>query len=422
MKYRFHWPLILLMTTGTILAIRLLWVVSNSAIGWQPHLKQWSVVAADLVGTETETLNEKDPKEQAEFWLQQVSQVEQANTDAETALGAAWMLDTPHPGFFKRHIKTNEDLDPSIYSLSWRMELDYDAIELVAQEFELLCRDECLEKIETAIHLESDNVELWRAYALMSFKQKFFSLDLIPRRDNWHSVLEECAEHDPGNALYDYLAALNLWSSSAEYDWQAGETVLIMKDRVTFDLGTKRYQAGLTKPKLNFGTSDHIATLKFLTETSIPFPDQLKAAESRHIGGRIAALLYRMLRLQSRQAELDTKAEKFPEVISSARNLIRVSEQVMKGDGHFYYSPVAQQLRLWSLLILKELNESHAELMDEAEARKISEEYHQLQLETEIIQEVQERYKAKPKVEKPEIPVWAIPIIVSTLLCVIVKT
>lgn len=414
MKHRAHWPLILLFITCTIFAIRLSWVVMNTTIGWPPLWEQWSDVAADLVGTEMETLNEKDPKAQAEFWLQQVSQVEQANTDAKVALGAAWILDSPQNGFFQRYIKTNEMLDSSVFSLRMRMELDYEAIELLTDEFESLCRDECLEKVETAIRLESDNVEMWRAYALLLFKQQGHGIDLSPRRDDWQAILDECTKHDPENALYDYLAALYLWSSSAEYDWHEGETIRTMNDRTMFDLGTKRYHAGLTKPILNFGTIGHIATLNFLNETSVPFPDQLTAAESRQIGGRIVALLYRILRLQSRQAELDTKAEKYPEVISSARNVIRVSEQVLKGDGYFYYSPVAQQLRLCSLFILKDLNESHPGVMEAAEARKISEEYYQLQLEVEVLQEVQKRYKSRPKGDDPDIPIWAILIMPTT--------
>ncbi|MDF1746874.1 MAG: hypothetical protein P1V19_24500, partial [Gimesia sp.] len=419
MKYRIRWPLTLLLIVGALLVFRLVWMISSSAIGWQPHLDSWSDVATDLVGIKTKSLSEKDPQEQAEFWLQQVHQVEQANIDAETALGAAWMLDTPHPAFYVYRVKTNEGLDIPGFS-SWRSrDLDEDIIEALTKEFELLCVDECLEKIETALRLDSDNVEMWRAYALLLFRKKYSGFEMVPRKADWQSVLNECAKHDPENALYDYLAASYLWSSSAEYPWQAGKTVLIMKDRATFDLGTQRYQAGLAKPKLNFGTISYAATLHFLNETSVPVPDQVTAAENREIGGRITSLLFQMLRLQYDQAKLDQEAEKYSVVNQSARNLIRVSDQVLNGDGQLTNSFEAHIIRFFSFRFLKEINESQSDLMDEVEARTISEEYLQLQLESEVLIEVQKRYKVKA--EQYGVPIWTLLIIPTVQMCFLVS-
>lgn len=420
MKIRRHWSLALLMIAVAVLAIRLAWVVSNSTIGWQPWRDQWLDIVTNLVGTETKSLGEKDPQEQAEFWLKQVSQVEKVDLDAETALGAAWMLDTPQLDFYRYHIKRKEGFNHSIFPLSWGLELDRDAIKSLTEKFELLCRDECLEKVETAVRLDSDNVELWRAYALLLFQQKSPNLNLVPRRADWRAILDDCAKHDPGNALYDYLAAMYLWSSSAEYDWIEEELVLNMKDRAKFDEGTKRYQTGLSKPILNFGTIDYIATLNFLNETSLSRPNQLEATENRNISSRITSLLFQILRLQSRQARIDEKAGKYSDVIASANNLIRLSDQVLNGDGHIYYSPAARILREWSLANLKEIYEMQPDLIDDVKARKITEEYQQLQLESEVFQVVMEQYEAKRNLSQLEIPIWVLLIMPTVQMCFLV--
>ena len=175
-------------------------MLTRSATGWKPHLDLWANVATSLVGIETTLLSDKDPEAQAKFWLKQVSHVESADDDPQVVMGAAWMLDAPQFGFIRRHVRMKEGLDVPGIPASWRRELNHEAIGALTEDFELLCRNDCLAKIDTATQLDSANVELWRARALLVFQTKFTSLDMEPRRDDWLSVLDECAEHDAGNA------------------------------------------------------------------------------------------------------------------------------------------------------------------------------------------------------------------------------
>jgi hypothetical protein len=85
----------------------------------------------------------------------------------------------------------------------------------MTEEFERLCRNECIAKIEMAVRLDGADVELRRARALLLFFQTHFLVfDSKLRRDDWRQVLDECSRADPDNALYDYLAAAHLWTSS----------------------------------------------------------------------------------------------------------------------------------------------------------------------------------------------------------------
>ena len=287
--------------------------------GWTPHLEQWANVATSLVGIEHRELGDRDPAEQAAFWLNEVERIGPANDDPEMAMGAAWMLDAPNLGFIRRHFRLREDMSFPGLSASWRRELDHETIAAMTEEFELLCRNECLAKIERAVRLDDANVELRRAQALLLFQTKFLSFDSEPRQDDWLSVLDECAQVDPDNTLYDYLAALHLWTSSADYGWEEDGYILNVEDKDQFEHANARLAAGLGKAHLRFGTEGYPATLKFLEETSVSQSDYLNAAESRQIDGRASLLLRRIMRWESVQRDVEKSAGRFDLAVSAAR-------------------------------------------------------------------------------------------------------
>jgi len=395
MKIRTTWPLYLLLLVFAVLGIRLAWTLSVSTTGWKPHLDQWSKVAASLVGIHKTPLSDKTPKAQAEFWLEQVSQVESADDDPQVAMGAAWMLDAPQFRFVRRHVRVKEDLDFPGIPASWRRELDDEAIAAMTEEFESLCRDECLAKIETAVRLDGANVELWRGRALLLFQTKFMSLDMEPRRDDWFSVLDECSEHDPDNALYDYLAALHLWSSSAEYDWKEDGYILKIEDGETFKEGTARLTAGLAKPHLKFGTRGYAATMDYLDESSLPLSDHLNAAGSRQIDYRAASLLYRIMRWQSVRLDVEKRMETFDATNAVVRNVLRISDQVLEAGNYPNLSTPKLILRQWGLANLKDMHEDHPNLLSVDVAEKVCAELAEVQLDLEVLQEVRKRLAAK---------------------------
>ena len=265
----------------------------------------------------------------------------------------------------------------------------------LCEDFELLCREACLARIEKATRLDGTNVELWRARALLLFQTKFMNIDLEARRDDWLAVLDECLEHDPENALYDYLAALYLWTSSAEYDWEEDGYILKIKDDETFNRGNARLVSGLAKPHLKSGTEGYAATLTFLAKTSVAKLDHLTAAGSRQIDGRVYNLLYRIMRWQSVQLDVEKREEKFEAAIAAVQNVLRISDQVTEAGNYPNLSTPKLVLRQWSLANLDDMHQDYPDLFNAEESASISSQLATVQLDLKVLEEAGKRLAEK---------------------------
>lgn len=398
-----RWPLYLLLIVVGVLGTRLAWRLSVLETGWTPHLEQWANVATSLVGIEHRKLGDRDPAEQAAFWLNEVERIGPANDDPEMAMGAAWMLDAPNLGFIWRHFRLREGMDFPGLSFSSRRELDHETIAAMAEEFELLCRNECLAKIERAVRLDDANVELRRAHALLLFQTKFLSFDSEPRQDDWLSVLDECAQVDPDNALYDYLAALHLWTSSADCGWEEDGYILNVEDKDQFEHANARLAAELGKAHLRFGTEGYPATLKFLEETSVSQSDYLNAAESRQIDNRATSLLFSIMRWESVQRDVEQRAGRFDAAVSAVRRVLAISEQMTEAGNHPNLLTTKLLLRRWSLANLEEIHEDHPNLLSADEAASVSKQLAEVQRELKILEEVHRRMAAQASTSASEV-------------------
>ncbi len=388
MKIRKLWPLYVLLIAVGLPGARLAWRLTTSELGWMPHLEQWANGAASIIGVERREFSNLDPAEQATFWLNEVERIGSANDDAEMAMGAAWMLDSPQFGFIRRHVSMKDDVGYPGLPASWRRELDHQTIAAMVEEFELLCRDECLGWIARAVRLDDANVELRRARALLLFQTRFISFDSEPRQDDWLSVLDECARVDPDNALYDYLAALHLWTSSADHDWEEGGYVLNIEDKDRFEDGNMRLAAGHGKPHLKFGTEVYAATFEFLKETSVSRSDYLKAVGSRQIDNRATSLLYLIMRWVSVQKDAEQRADRLDAAIGAVRSVLAISAQVSPTGNYANLLTPRLILRQWSLANLVNMHEDHPDLVSADEAAIASKQLAEVQLELKILEEV----------------------------------
>ena len=348
-----------------------------------------------LPGLMARRRGDRTPEAQAEFWLHEVESVDRADDDPILAMGAAWMLDAPQYAFVRNHIRKKEDLDFPGMPLSAGWELDRETISTLCDDFELCCREECLAKIEKATRLDESDVELWRARALLLFRTKFMDLGLEPRRDDWLAVLDECAKHDPENALYDYLAALCLWTSSAEYDCGEDGWILKVKDEEIFDRGNTRLASGLAKACLKSGTEGYAATLGFLEETVVPKPDHPNVAGSRQIAGRVNNLLYQLMRWQSVRLDVEKRKGEFEAAAAIPRNVLRISDQVREAGNYADLSTPKLVLRQWSLANLDDMQKDHPNLLSANEAKKFSAELATVQLDSKVLQEAAGRLAEK---------------------------
>ena len=359
-------------------------------------MDQWAQVAGGFAGVDRPALSDRIPEEQAKFWLREVESVGRADDDPILAMGAAWMLDAPQYAFVRHHLRKNENFNFPGMPAGAGWEPDYEAIDALCDDFESLCREECLAKIEKATRLDESNVELWRARALLLFRtMEFTDTGEEPRRDDWLAVLDSCAKHDPENALYDYLAALCLWTSSAEYEWVDDGYVLKMKDEEVFERGNARFASGLAKSCLKSGMEGYAATLAFLDETSVPKTDHADIAGSRQIASRVNNLMYQLMRWQSVQRDVKKRRGDFEAAVGPLRNVLRISDQVTEVGNHADLSLPMLTLRHWSLANLEDIQKDHPDLLSADEAKRISEELATVRLDLEVLQESFVRLREK---------------------------
>lgn len=315
-----NWPRLLLLLVIVVLSLHLIVVVSTSASGWRSLWNDWEAQVLDLLGEAT-SVSEEIPSKQAKYWLKKVEQIPETQTDPQVALGAAWMLAEPQYEFLKRNIKTTQEVQ----------ELSENLFEIRDQsqaEYQALCRTACLKQAAIATRLAPENVDYWRQRALLLFAVGENS-ELVPSIDDWRQVLKEAAAHDPENALYDYLAALQFYQLSAESVWDEKHrlTLKITNPRV-YAQAEQRLQAGLKKTNLDVGTITWSATLAFLEQTSLPLEEQIAAAESRNAIYSAEIIVIRLLRWLNYACESDLPQKKYAAVIRNARWELLIADQL----------------------------------------------------------------------------------------------
>lgn len=393
MKIRSRWFLYLCCLVFGLLGTRLAWRLTTSESGWRPHLEQWVDTARQLVGSRHLALGDQDPDQQARFWLGEVSKVESVNHDPQLAMGAAWVLDAPQFGFIWRSSHRQDVRGIPDLPAGGQPKFDTQVIAARTEKFEALCRKACLARIESAVRLDQTNVELWRARALLQFEPGFASIALKPRQQDWLAVLEDCSRHDPDNAVYDYLAAVCLWASSADYDLTDSGYVLNVRNENQFRQGELRLAAGLAKPRLQFGTEGYAAVWAFLEKTSVPRSEQIAIADSRQIDNRAATLLANLTKWHSVRLDLESRKTDFAAAVVSVRNVLKIADQITTAGNSPGLLSAKLTLRRWGLSNLERLNEKHPKLLSPKEAAAISPELTAVRLEQAVLEEAQKRLK-----------------------------
>ncbi|WP_145225771.1 hypothetical protein [Gimesia algae] len=374
-----------------MLGLRLVFVLQNSPSGWRGFWYDWKVSALRLSG-QTTMIGEEIPPIQAEYWLRQISQIPQTQTDPQIAMGAAWMLDSPQIYFYLNYLTTSEDPSGFELPLQFRRKLDEEAINTLNTEFESICHAACLAQSKTATELAPDNVELWRQRALLQFYIKN-DYGLTPRHANWLSVLNEGATHDPDNALYDYLTAVHLYHQSVEHVWDDdfNHTLKITEPK-KFELAEQRLQGGLKKPFLRFGTTTFSSTLAFVSDTSLPLEEQLRAAGSRNYLYRGQYNITRLIRWLSNASESELRQKNYSAAIEKARQELLIADQSTSAGNPFDLKYFRQFLFTSGYGNLIKIQHLHPPSFTPAETERINENLDSVWLEEKIYQESIEQY------------------------------
>ncbi|MCX7427991.1 MAG: hypothetical protein NTW96_20475 [Planctomycetia bacterium] len=279
------WPCALVLVV--CLSARLFWRATQMESGMGALGLQWRDATLGWVLGAYEPIDSREPAEQAEYWLREVDRVLEAHpNDAALTMGAALVLDSPGEGFVWRYRKLGSTLTPGRVL----PDLDVLAIRRAKDAFRRQCHRRCLELAATAARLDPTNVQWWRLYAVLLYRRSWYCDDATPCDPDWLSTLDECARHDPDNALYDYLAARFCWRAAAEVVVSDAKRGLVIKDAEKFRQAIRRFEQGKAKPYFSVGDADSAAVADFLTHTRTPLRDHECIVNRRPIT-RAGALL-----------------------------------------------------------------------------------------------------------------------------------
>ena len=210
-------------------------------------------------------------------------------------------------------------------------EMDDAGVRRAEDAFELRCKEHCLDLTDRATKLDPANAEWWRIRALLLWRHSRYSYEESPRCLDWSEVLNECATHDPDNALYEYLATQFYWESSAEIDFTDDDARLIVKDAERFQLGVDCFERGQDKPLFAVGDDSLSAVLQFLNNSRLTAPAHEPVVNSRGIHLRRSRLLTDVTRWQDLRAGAAAVAGNFSSALAMARRICTSSTSSRAG-------------------------------------------------------------------------------------------
>ncbi len=350
------------------LSIRLLWLASRTETGFQTLHLHWRDATLGWVQGSYKPIHSREPPDQAEFWLREVGRVlEDHPDDASIVMGAALVLDSPGTGFLSRHVKKVERI-PGFGAFP---ELDREEIRRVEDTFENQCKQRCLELAGRAAELDPANVEWWRLRALLLWRHSLYSYGKTPRDPRWINTLQECAQHDPDNALYDYLAAYLYWEASAEMDFSGVNERLVVKDAEGFESGINHFERGQAKPYFAVGDDGFSAVAEFLRHTPTPLTDHEHIVNSRGIHPRRSGLLHGVWRWQRLRADGRASVGDVEAALALKRQNLHLIGQYTGAGDSTAYDQVAMACKAATAATLRTLADEHRASVGDSEMEDI---------------------------------------------------
>ncbi|QDV52474.1 hypothetical protein [Gimesia fumaroli] len=407
MKLRPRLPVALLLLIFLLLGSRLIWTLGVSADSGRLLGDEWIAQVRSLTNWEP-PVPYRTPAEQAAYWVEQTREMQAAQQAPQVAMGAAWMLDSPCR-FFQYKAKLDEP--SSSYRFTLQPGSDHETVKARENDFERRAREACLKQSELATRLDPSDKHLWRNRALLLFQFQdnawnpsvFFPphgvgnwqelYGFIPRTENWQAILDECAQHDPDNALYDYLAAIYLSSVSNQKNslWQT-EILDLPKHK----LAQQRLRAGLKKPFLKTGYTGEAATLAFLSHTTFTMNQQTQMAESRKNNFREKYILCRLFQILDQEYQSEFLLKQYDALDVYFRDYLKISQQLSNGPAYDNFAKLGQDFYSLEKVKLITLNQKFPGLFEPTEYEAILTEFRQILLKQKTYN------KAIKQIEKGE--------------------
>lgn len=422
--FRF-WAQLLIFLAISVATVRLAIVASECESGWGLIFAQWQDATLGFVGLGHTSIGHKPPAEQASFWLSEVDRVvDKYPKSASVHMGAAWVLDSPDIGFMQDHVRQNEFAHafPQM-----GLELDEDAISAAKAKFRDECLARCLDLAKRATQLQPADVRWWRMRALLMFEgDSLYSGQEFEARDaGWLEVLDKCKTQDPDNALYDYIAALQLWNESASYDWpvepddqsasdewqdgtyeqEADDNsqdepaddndywILTVQDADGFASATRRFLEAQRKPYLAIGEEGYPSIAEFLAKSRIRKSDQAEVAVSRLVTFRQTTLFHRLWRWQGVRADNARRANDHEQEMTILLQNLRLYDQAVAPEETSALNILRTfgVLRHYTYEAIDKLTKNDSTIIESVEMDKIRQREEELRIEAATLQSALQR-------------------------------
>ena len=357
------------------LAGRLVWIASRTETGWETIAADWHAATIGRFVGHRLPVAQRDQTAQTEFWLAEIDRVlaREPHTP-ELLLGAVRMLGT-YNGDYNLPISAELVAVPDVNSYDGTKDRGSDAASRQRRAKQLQLAGQATTEFPMS-------PSTWQTLAEI-VSLNFGSDESSPESLDWRKVLENCEAHDPGNSLYEFLAAhrllneANQIAGSDEYAARSGnppanEVLRELRDK-EIELETTAIQhieRGLGMAKFEVA-HDKTPLYKFIDSVSLPRVEKAHLAAWCDAGffyvtGVVQSLNECIPRMESRAPGTDTTA-----VRRLALQLYELNPEVPIGDPvrRMQYAALRSfQWKQWADYLERDLN---AQPPDEAvEARK----------------------------------------------------
>jgi len=411
--------LAVLLVAVAVLGGRFLWVSSDSEIGWETVANHWHDWTLGQLGWQRTPITEREPVEQAEFWLDEVDRVVSSRQqNAELAMGAAWVLDSPRRSF----LITRDPLK-RVFNLPFVGEWDREAIQRKDDEFEAMCSARCLELAAVATNIDPERVDWWRMRALLLFRDPMLGSEYTVRLSDWEATLDECAQHDRDNALYDYLAALQLWEESAEFYWEDAGLLVRIHDHEQFSRGVARFERAQGKTHLTMGKSPKPAVVEFVGHASLSRIESAHVAVSRSLDSRALRLVRSPARWAEARARFESDKGDWPTALYNLRLTTRMFDQFHAGKNSYQAEWFASICESASIAQIEELAEKNPGLLSSDELAALRSRLEAVYTDRAVLYKAAEQYawwRNRSKGFDAAVPMLAVSSAVQMTVCLVV--
>lgn len=229
------------------------------------------------------TPSEKLPVDQAAYWIDEVERVlEKHPEDAELHAACAMVLYEPSSIFVDTTFKEQVNAEPQ-----FRVSELFDRLREHLDESDDAVEQRHLSLIRRATELAPNDPRWWRLRAIMCLESHLLtgSTNKVIAPD-LADVLKSGAEHDPGNALYDLIAA-----QAVPKDFLDFNSGFIISDQTGWDTAFARLSACTNNRTIILGEPAAPGMVRLFEISTHPKATTVESIRGRLIDNHLAGIL-----------------------------------------------------------------------------------------------------------------------------------